>query len=70
MIRPFEGVDDTDPDDEVGQGAADVKGGKRRAKSAVSKSAEKRPKVTATKPFKMTLRSENSHWKFVGIKQL
>ena len=56
LLSKFEGVD-TD-DSEVGEAAALEMDAarKRRVKSATSRSRQKRTKVTAAKPFKMTLR--------------
>ena len=54
LMSKFEGVD-TDESD-VGEAAALDMAKKRRVKSASSRSRQKRSKVTAAKPFKMTLR--------------
>ena len=56
LMSKFEGVD---TDSEVEEASLDA-ARKRRVKSAVSRSAQKRSKVTATKPFKMTLRYKDS----------
>ena len=54
LMSKFEGVD-TDESD-VGEPTTLDAARKRRVKSAASRSRQKRSKVTAAKPFKMTLR--------------